>query len=178
MITLTLSAPPIAPPDDAALDAAGTALGLALPPSYRAFVRHYGFGLSLGMLIVYAPAPAGHRGRAQEIVSWSRAIGADLRDALRRGWVRAPVPPEIVERLVPFATSENGHALAWDPQARTADGELAIYAVGRGYDPLAHVADDLDAFFARALRPGMDGMFGRATFTLEPTFEPWRVVRP
>ena len=164
-------------PADDTLDAAGTALGLALPPSYRAFVKRYGFGLSAGMFIVYVPAPPGHVGRSQNLVDMSRVLAREVREALANKWVRFQpgVTEEIVRRLVPFAYSENAHRLAWDPGERTGDGELTIYAIGRGYNPIHRAGPHLLAFFERALEPGVGGLFGRSNNDLEPTFDPWKM---
>jgi len=176
-VDLQLQGEPIALPTDEALDAAGAALGTALPPSYRAFVKRYGFGLSAGLFMIYVPAPPGYTGRSQNLVDTSRVLSRELREALAHGWIRFEPDgsEEIVRRLIPFAYSENGDRLAWDPADPTGEGEFAIYAIGEGYDPITRAAPHLVGFFEKALAPGMGGILGRANFTLEPTFKPWKM---
>ncbi len=178
-VDLQVQGDPIALPTDEALGAAGAALGLALPPSYRAFVKRYGCGLSAEMFIIYVPALPGDARRSVNLVNQSRVLARELREALTFGWVRFEPhgSEEIVRRLVPFAYSENGHRLAWDPGDPTGDGEFAIYAIDVGYARTTCAAPHLLGFFEKALTPGMSGMFGQANYTLEPTFKPWKMSR-
>jgi hypothetical protein len=166
---------PVDVPGAADMDAAAQALGIALPPSYATFARKYGNGLTCNLFMIYVPmSKAGY--------SWSSGLperSADLRDDIARalGRGRLQLQPgqtvALVERLVPFADSENGDdILAWDPEDRAGDdGELAIYAVD-DTSSLRKVAPDLGDLLRRVARPSTGGVLAGATFTLPLTFEP------
>lgn len=89
--------------------------GSSFPDSYKKFVKEFGYGITLGEFIIYIPM--GNYGdsvfvRAEEIKGTyiERLDSGDM--AL---WEMEPDGTvEILKRLYPFASSENGIYLFWD----------------------------------------------------------------
>lgn len=175
---LTTTGDPTYRPTAEAFSSTEEALGIALPPSYRAFTTEYGFGLTLGLFIIYAPVAASETRKSENVVSSARTLARENREAIAHRFLRNYAPDgyeEIVRRLVPFGYSENGDRILWDPADKNEEGALAVYVIGSGYSPVRRAGQDLGEFLTRALQPGIGGLLGNATFTLRPTFEPWPV---
>jgi hypothetical protein len=165
-------------PHAEAFTSAERELGISLPESYRAFTSKYGFGLTAGLFMIYVPVPASETRRSENLVSSARTLARENREAIAQRFFRNYAPDgseEIARRLVPFGYSENGDRILWDPAEKNEEGELAVYVIGSGFSPVRRAGRDLGEFLSRALQPGVGGLLGNATFTLQPTFEPWPV---
>lgn len=110
------------------------------PDSYKEFVKKFGYGVTLGEFIIYIPM--GNYGdsvfvRAEEIKGTyiERLDSGDM--AL---WEMEPDGTvEILKRLYPFASSENGIYLFWDINSLN-NGEFDIFMTdfrGIGFKKIA-----------------------------------------
>lgn len=156
---------------DEQLDDAGRALGFPLPPSYRAFAREYGAGRLADLFLIVVP---GGTPGCNDLVAHSRALADSIRESLARGFVRFSPDgsAELVARLVPFGTSENGDTLCWDPGLATPEGELPVYVIGARRDATRRAAHAFAEFVRKVLEPGMGGILGRSDGVLPPRFDP------
>lgn len=159
-------------PADSALEEAGARMGIALPPSYVAFSKRYGFGLTCGLFIIYVPVPKPPP--YGDLVAYSADLRRELEDSMAAGRMRYEPDgsEDLIRRAVPFGGSENGNILFWDSQEKLAGDEYPIYVVGARKSGVMRAAHDLGEFLTKALQPNLGGVLGRATFTLDPTFEP------
>lgn len=112
--------------DRAKLDSFRFANGKKFPDSYKKFVQQYGYGLALGQFNIYLPM-AGYGDclllRSEEIK------GTYINDVLNDDiWfdLEPDGSPALLMRLFPFASSDNGFYLFWDPESGS-DTELDIY---------------------------------------------------
>lgn len=101
--------------------------GSPFPASYIAFARQYGFGVTCGQFLIYVPMG----GHCDSFLSQSRAIRGTYSDVLSGpDAVWFPLEPDVdfekLKRLIPFAGSENGNYLFWEPERTTPD-EMDIY---------------------------------------------------
>ena len=147
--------------DDSALDRASGELGVALPESYREFARRYGYGLTAGLFTIYVPVDSAGAQWNTDIVGQSSELRRELDESLDEAWeyFGPEGSLEIVRRLVPFAGSENGDIIAWDPRDATSADELRIYRVGPRKSYVKRFGEDLGEMLRRA---------GPATFTPRP----------
>ena len=159
-------------PTDAELDEASKKLGIELPPSYRAFAKKYGFGLTYGLFYIYVPVNNSEAGG--HLVDRSEELKEEINESIEGGYMRFTPggSKEIAERAVPFGYSDNGHILFWDPNAKNSRGEYPIYVVWNRKSGVFLAADDFYEFLQKASEPGVGGILGRATFQLRQTFEP------
>lgn len=100
--------------------------GKPFPKSYKQFVETYGYGLSLGLFIIYIPM--GDHGDSWNVRT-EEIKGTYIDDVLNDDiWFN--VDPDgsvdLVKEWIPFAASENGHYLFWDSNSG-ADQEMDIY---------------------------------------------------
>lgn len=135
-----------APREDAHIDAAALTAD-DLPPSYRAFIAEAGWGRTFGLWLILPPVLPGW---ADGLEGHGRALSDTLHASYAESraddfdWVIEPDGSwELAERLVVFASSENGEVLAWDPAERRADGECPVYLSNRGQS-LERVGSTLD----------------------------------
>jgi hypothetical protein len=162
-------------PTDAQLDAAAREMGLPLPPSYRAFARRYGNGLTGGLFIVFVPIDRTGFDWSDDLAVRSQELKEELAESLAARTIRYQPhgSPEILARLVPFGASENGDILAWDPgEPSSDDGELWIYVIGPRKGYVSRSASDLADFLTRMSQPGTGQILPRAEFACPATFEP------
>lgn len=172
---LELSGPAQTIPSDELLDAAERSLGIRLPPSYRVFSKRYGYGLTGGLFMIYVPMDRTGTSWSSPLPEMSAGLKRELQEAVDGKFFNfAPDgSADLVARLVPFAGSENGHILGWDPGSPSSDdGELWIYVVGARKDYVHKAAPDLADFLERGLQENTGGVLPRASFSLDPTFEP------
>jgi hypothetical protein len=162
-------------PSDAQLDAAAERLGLPLPPSYRAFARRYGNGLTGNLFMIYVPMDKQGFDWSTDLVDRSLDMKDEVAESIAAKIInyRPSGSPELAARLVPFGSSENGDILAWDPaQASSNDGELWIHVIGARMGSVWRSAPDLADFLVRMSEPNTGQVLQRATFECPPTFEP------
>ena len=133
--------------------AAGIAPGTPFPPSYVEFVSRFGYGLLCDRFLVYPPLGDYPDSFHQQ----SPGIRAALLETLHlddRDYDFQLAPdgsPELVQRLVGFATGENGESLFWDLQPG-GPAETPIYATGSGLG-LRFGGRDLRDFIIRITHP-------------------------
>lgn len=112
--------------DSVELDSFRFSNGKGFPESYKKFVRQYGYGLALGQFHIYLPMS----GYGDCLLRRSAEIqGTYMDDVLHDDiWfeLEPDGSPELLIRLFPFACSDNGYYLFWDP-ASCSDEELDIY---------------------------------------------------
>ncbi|ALC26183.1 MULTISPECIES: hypothetical protein [Streptomyces] len=156
--------------DFAALDGYRFADGEGFPASYRAFVRHAGWGRTFGLWLVYPPVRLGYadglRGRGAQL---TRRFRASCRDGESEAfdWMVEPDGNwSLAATLDVFAWSENGDALLWNSASRNADGEFPIWE-SRGLDSLHYLGADLRAALP-LVRDRSIGSFGPRPFDVEP----------
>ncbi|MGW4220534.1 hypothetical protein ACWEJZ_26400 [Streptomyces bacillaris] len=130
------------------LDGYRFADGGGLPGSYRAFVRHAGWGRLFGLWLVYPPVHPGYadglHGRGAQL---TRRLRASYRDGESEAydWMVEPDGDwTLAAALEVFAWSENGDALLWNSASRDADGEFPVWE-SRGINSLRYLGTDLRA---------------------------------
>lgn len=122
--------------------------GYGFPLSYKNFVKEFGYGLTLGVFIIYIPM--GDYGdsvfvRSEEIKN------TYIDDVLNEDiWfdIEPDATVEIVKRLYPFSHSETGLYLFWDIDSLH-NGELDIYITDFGGLGFRKVAKDLYSFIEK-----------------------------
>jgi hypothetical protein len=162
-------------PTDEMLDAAETALGFKLPPSYRAFAKKYGNGLTEGLFMIYVPVDTTGASWHNDLAAYSSDFVREIRESVEGGYMNFDPDGsrELALRLIPFAGSENGNILAWDPKAPSDDaGEFWIYVIGSRKSYMIKSATSLVDLLERAIQPNTGGILRNAQFSLEPSFEP------
>lgn len=111
----------------------GISAGTPFPPSYKAFIRRFGYGRTCGRFIIHPPMgnyPDSFHER-------SSALKCMLMKLIEEGdglpWQLEPDgSTELLKGSTPFATSENGETLFWDPARPDGHGEFPIYIDGPG----------------------------------------------
>lgn len=109
------------------------------PKSYKEYIQHYGYGVTVAEFIIYIPMQ-GYGDclfvRSNEIKSTINHILNDIED-----WELEPdATIEILKNLYPFACSYNGNYLLWDINSFN-NGEFDIYLTdfrGIGYKKIAN----------------------------------------
>lgn len=139
----------IVPADESALRS-GLSDGVPFPLSYVRFIRKFGYGTTCERFLIYPPLGD----FPDSFHEQSPGIKAALLTTLRPGdraydWQLQPDgSEELVERLVGFATGENGESLFWDVHGPAAAGEYPIYLTGRGMG-IRYGGSSLEDFIAR-----------------------------
>ncbi len=100
--------------------------GKAFPESYKEFVLRYGYGLALEEFHIYIPM--GDYG--DSIFIRTEEIRSTYIDDVNNDdvWfdIKPNGSPELIKRLFPFASSDNGLYLFWDYESRS-ENEMNIY---------------------------------------------------
>jgi hypothetical protein len=148
-------------------------LDVRLPASYRAFCERFGFGLLFGFFLFYVP------GTGPDSLE---ARSAEMREMLRVGMDEGLFDygpdgsKELVTRLLPFGSSENGHTIAWHvPPGRTptSEGEWEIYLVASRYCGVRKLSSSFHEFIELCLDPVRARLvFGGAVALFDDSFEP------
>jgi hypothetical protein len=172
---LEFTGPPTVTSDAVTLNAVRLREGFELPPSYREFATHLGYGLLCNLFIVYIPM--GKHGDSLEIRS--RELTAMLKESMDEDLFEYEPDgaPELVERLIPFGISENGHTLTWDPDECDSTGECQIYVIGAKTLDVRRAAPNLANFVDRCLDSRVKAMIGSGYQPLPPTFKPIEPAR-
>jgi hypothetical protein len=149
--------------------------GGRFPKSYIDFVRQYGYGLSMGLFIIYIPMwfyGDSFLVRSEEIIGTYKNVLDDKEEL----WfdLEPDGSYEMLKNLIPFATSENGHYLFWDTTNLSGD-EFSIFITdfkGLGF---TKVADNLYDFFEimTGNKPRHQKII---TFVLSATFKPFEII--
>lgn len=96
------------------------------PNSYRNFVMEYGYGLALGQFHIYIPMD--NYGDSWNIRSIE--IQSTYYDDVENDDIWFELEPDgtidLIKRLIPFASSDNGYYLFWDAESQI-DSEFDIY---------------------------------------------------
>ncbi|MHC6203861.1 SMI1/KNR4 family protein [Breznakiellaceae bacterium SP9] len=96
------------------------------PDSYKDFVKKYGYGITLGEFFIYIPMD--NYGDSWNIRT--EAIKNTYYNDIIRNNIWFELEPdgniELLKRLVPFSSSENGEYLFWDPETKNGN-EFNIY---------------------------------------------------
>lgn len=125
--------------------------GKPFPRSYQEFVTTYGYGLSLGLFLIYIPLDDygdSWNVRSEEIQG---TYIDDLEDEEEEPWfdLEPDGSVELMKRVVPFAASENGHYLFWDIE-NGKEGEFDIYITDFKGMGIIKAATDLNEFIEKA----------------------------
>ncbi len=159
--------------DDGLLARAEQALGgVKLPASYRFFAKTFGSGLLCNFWMIFVPLEGGdsfveRREGAAEMIA--RGVEDGLFD------YRPDGSKTMVERLVPFAASENGDLLAWDPEDRSGSDEMRIFRIHTRFAAVRGICADLDELVAICLdEKRAEATFGEAARLFTPRFVPQR----
>jgi len=143
-----------------------------LPPSYRAFARHFGFGITAGVWMIYVPLPPGVD-RSEDLVTASQAFGSELRAGLADGQIEGEERVDDDTGLVPFACSESGLLMAWKPhETRSDDGELPVYLVDPKSGRTLRAAPNLAALIDLLVSTDFPNPLMAGSLRLPATFEP------
>lgn len=148
-------------------------LEVRLPASYRDFCERFGFGLLFGFFLFYVP------GTGPDSLE---ARSAEMREMLRVGMDEGLFDygpdgsKELVTRLFPFGSSENGHTIAWHvPPGRTptSEGEWEIYLVASRYCGVRKLSSSFPEFIELCLDPVRARLvFGGAVALFDDSFKP------
>lgn len=105
--------------------------GKLFPNSYKEFVKKYGYGRTLGQFFIYIPMNDygdSWNIRTEEIkhTYYNDLLKNDI-------WfeLEPDVDMELLRNLVPFALSENGYYLFWNPETENGD-EFDIFITDFG----------------------------------------------
>ncbi|MER7550169.1 hypothetical protein [Streptomyces anulatus] len=171
MAELRLSGPPTTEHIDfEALDGYRFEDGEGFPDSYRAFVRHAGWGRTFGLWLVYPPVLPGYadglRGRGGRLTARFRASYREGRTEEFDWMVEPDGHWSLAADLEVFAWSENGDALLWNTGSRDTNGEFAVWE-SRGGNSLHHLGGDLRQALPLVRARSVDA-FGPRAFAVEP----------
>jgi hypothetical protein len=159
-------------PDDARITAWEEQQDFRLPNSYKVFARTFGYGLFMNFFIIYVPMehPDSLEKRSDDL-KWVLETG--LKEKI---FIYEPDgSPDLIEKLVPFGSSENGDIVAWDP-TDTNDEEYAIWVSRTRYDGIFRVASNLVEFTKDCLSSDAHkGWLGAAASLIRPTFKSTRL---
>lgn len=150
--------------------------GKPFPRSYQDFVTAYGYGLSLGLFLIYIPLNDygdSWNVRSEEI----QGTYIDDLEEEEEPWfdLEPDGSIELMKRVVPFAASENGHYLFWDIE-NGKDGEFDIYITDFRGMGIIKAAGDLNEFIEKATDAGrFKEVLPFAEKPLQRTFKPLAV---
>lgn len=101
--------------------------GSSFPVSYVDFAKQYGYGRTCGEFFIYIPM----RDYCDSFFNRCKAIKSTYNHLLNNPddvWfdLKPDADFEMLKRLIPFAKSENGYYLFWDPYGSIAN-EMDIY---------------------------------------------------
>lgn len=150
MIELTITSPLKEKGDQIFLNTYTFPNGRHFPKSYKTFVEKYGYGLSLNLFIIYIPL--GDYGDSWEIRT--EEIKNTYFDDLEAGediWFDLEPDGSInlLKRWIPFAASENGHYLFWDPDSGKSEDEMDIYITDFKGIGIRKAGSNIDEVFQR-----------------------------
>lgn len=168
--SLELSRPPevVATQDD--LASLELKPGFRLPPSYCDFAVHFGYGELCKILIVYIPIPDWGDDLSERHAVLTSVIAEGVAEEYFE--YEPDGSPELVNRLVPFGISIDGHILTWDPEDKTARDEYRIYVLGPKLLAVRRAATDLYDFLEKCLDDRVAAMLGSSYEPLHATFAP------
>jgi hypothetical protein len=141
-----------------------------LPESFRDFALQYGLGLLGGLFVIYMPVPGKF-----SLEERSAVMKHTMLDGFKRGlWEFEPDgSPELVRRLIPFARSEDGLILTWDPLDQTGPEEYRIYVIGQKLLAVRKAAPNLYSFVWKCLDERVRSILGSGYTPLDATFKPY-----
>lgn len=126
--------------------------GRKFPDSYIRFVKRYGYGLSCGSFLIYIPMndhpDSWHvqnpifKERFLSVLEWGDP------EELKQDILFPDGSIELLHRAEPFAKSENGEYLFWDPD-NGEQNEFDIYITDFKGVGFTKIAANLDEFFER-----------------------------
>lgn len=100
--------------------------GKGFPESYKRFVKQYGYGVALEEFHIYLPM----ENYGDSIFVRTEGIKNTYIDDVNNDDIWFSIAPDgspvLLKRLFPFASSDNGLYLFWDPESGT-DNEFDIY---------------------------------------------------
>ena len=164
---------PVGVPTDAEVARTEAQLGLKLPPSYLEFVRGFGYGRLGRLVLLFSPL----QGPPETLATRSPGLAETLKEGVELELVEYEPDgsPELLQRLVPFGISENGHVWAWDP-AEPQGAELPVYVLGTKLLSVtragADLGDAVDCLFDERVRR----VLGPGYAPLPRTFEPSKAL--
>lgn len=167
---LTLTRPPTLTASADELASVDLRSGFQLPASYRDFAKTFGYGLLCNLFLIYIPM-----GNEDSLPKRSAGMTKVNLDSVENDWFyyKPDGSPELVRRLIPFGTSENGNFLAWDPAEPTGANEYAIYLLGARAYGVQRAASDLYEFIKILLDEHRGrALLGNAYTVIRPTFKP------
>ena len=152
--------------------------GRSFPSSYTHFVSDYGYGLSMGLFLIYIPIeshPDSFFIRSKAIMSTYQNV-LDNEDEL---WfdLGNDLQYSNLKHLIPFASSENGHYLFWDISSHPKENEFDIYITDFRALPFTCIGHDLYQFFDKVT--SSDTYKQVLPFSQKPlpkTFDPFHIV--
>ncbi|MFE6663831.1 hypothetical protein ACFVFH_09705 [Streptomyces sp. NPDC057697] len=152
------------------LDGYRFADGEGFPASYRAFVRHAGWGRTFGLWLFYPPVRPGYadglHGRGAQLTRRFRASFRDGESEAYDWMVKPDGDWSLTATLEVFAWSENGDALLWNSAARDTDGEFPVWE-SRGLGSLHYLGADLRTALV-LVRDRCTSISGPRPFDVEP----------
>jgi hypothetical protein len=115
------------------------------PESYKNFVTEYGYGVSLGQFHIYIPMD--DYGDSWNIRSVE--MKSTYYEDVENGDIWFDLTPDgdidLIKRLIPFASSDNGYYLFWDPESGCFD-EFDTYITdfrGMGFTKIGETLYDV-----------------------------------
>lgn len=145
-------------------------ISVKLPPSYIEFAESYGYGLLLNLFIVYIPL----ENHCDNLAKRSRELQEMFREGVAGNWFEYEPDgsPQLIEELVPFGISENGHYLAWHLTEPDQAGEYPIYVVGSKLLAVRRAASNLADFIEKCTSPQVKEILGTGYNPLPAQFKP------
>jgi len=148
-------------------------LGKKLPNSYVDFINKFGYGKSLGLILIY---PA-YREFGDSLREQSARISDFIRMAIDGDYIvyEPDGSPKIAKRLFPFAMSENGEYFAWD--TGQGENEYPIYCISYRMGAIRYAAGNLYEFIEILSGDGIKMVMGSGYSPLPKIFEPIFVAK-
>lgn len=128
--------------------------GTSFPASYVDFATQYGYGLTCGQFLIYVWTDTSF---CDSFPNQSLAIQSTYSDVLNNAddvWfdLKPDADFEKLKRFIPFARSENGYYLFWDP-VRNRPDEMDIYITDFNGLGFVRAASDLYELFEKMTSP-------------------------
>lgn len=143
--------------------------GKKLPLSYINFINKFGYGRTLGLLLIYPS----YEGFCDSLGQQTIRIKNFINEAIVEDFLEFEPDgtPEIAKRLFPFAMSENGEYFAWDINCDTE--EYPIYCIATRMGGIKYVSKDLYELIDLLSSDKIKNVMGTGYKALPKTFEPF-----
>ena len=150
--------------------------GVGFPLSYIDFAKTLGFGRLCKLFLIYIPMGS----HPDSWIEQTKYIKSTIIYCMENKLIdyEPDGSKELLERCVPFAMSENGQYLFWDPQ-KPSNNELPIYVLGSEMGAVRYAASSLYEFVENCTdNTKVKRMLGTGYNSLPLNFDPIKPWEP